>query len=300
MNLLEQYRECTLCPRNCKIDRTKNKGFCSCNDEIKVARAALHYWEEPCISKEHGSGTVFFSGCTLKCCFCQNHQISSGLVGKEITVQRLSEIFLELQKQGANNINLVTAVQYTPSIIEAFKLVQDKLQIPVVYNSGGYENIKTLQLLENYVDIYLPDLKYYDSNLSKQYSKAEDYFEKASEAIREMVRQKGAPVFDEHGILKQGVIIRHMVLPGSYKDSIRLLHWIKENLPPKQFMVSIMSQYTPYYKSSEYPQINRKLTTYEYEKVIEEAIELELVDGYMQEKSSAKEEYTPPFDLEGV
>ncbi len=300
MNLLEQYKACTLCPRNCQIDRTKNKGFCSSNDKIRVARAALHYWEEPCISKENGSGTVFFSGCTLKCCFCQNHQISSGSVGKEITVQRLSEIFLELQGQGANNINLVTAVQYTPSVIEALKLVKEKLHIPVVYNSGGYENIKTLQLLENYVDIYLPDLKYYDSNFSRQYSKAEDYFEKASEAIREMVRQKGRPVFDEKGIMKQGVIIRHMVLPGGYKDSIQLLHWIKENLPPKQFMISIMSQYTPHYKSSEYPKINRRLTTYEYEKVIEEAIALELVNGYMQEKSSAKKEYTPPFDFKGV
>lgn len=300
MNSLEAYRNCTLCPRNCKIDRRYKKGFCSCTDQIMVARAALHYWEEPCISKDHGSGTIFFSGCSLKCCFCQNYQISNGKIGKEISAQRLGEIFLELQEQGANNINLVTAVQYTPSIIEALQSVQDRLKIPVVYNTGGYETVSTLKRLEEYVDIYLPDFKYYDSQLSKQYSKAGDYFERASESIQEMIRQKGAPIFDENGIMQQGVMIRHMVLPGSYKDSIQLLHWIKENLPPKQFILSIMSQYTPCYKSSEYPQINRRLTTYEYEKVIEEAIALDLVDGYMQEKSSAKGEYTPPFDLEGV
>lgn len=300
MDPIEIYENCTLCPRNCQINRRKIKGFCSCNDKVKVARAALHYWEEPCISGVKGSGTVFFSGCTLKCCFCQNHSISSGGFGKEITVERLGKIFLELQEQGANNINLVTAVQYVPSIIAALDLVRDKLSIPVVYNSGGYESITTLKMLEDYVDIYLPDLKYYDSMLSTRYSKAEDYFVQASETVKEMIRQKGTPVFDENGMMKSGVIIRHMVLPGCYRDSIKLLHWMKENLPSGQFMVSILSQYTPYYKSNEYPEINRRLTTYEYEKVLNEAIALDLVDGYMQEKSSAKEEYTPPFDLEGV
>ncbi len=300
MDHMKIYEKCSLCPRNCQVNRTKTNGFCLSKNKVKIARAALHYWEEPCISGKKGSGTVFFSGCTLRCCFCQNHHISSGGFGKEITEERLGEIFLELQDKGANNINLVTAVQYVPSVIKALDLVRDKLSIPIVYNSGGYESVETLKKLEDYVDVYLPDLKYYAPFLSKRYSQAEDYFDKASKAIKEMIRQKGAPVFDENGMMKKGVIVRHMVLPGYYQDSIKLLHWMKQELPFKQFMVSILSQYTPYYKSCEYPEINRRLTTYEYEKVLNEAMELGFVDGYMQEKSSAKEEYTPPFDLEGV
>ena len=300
MNQLPGYEDCSLCPRNCHVDRNIVRGYCKCGQNLKIARAALHYWEEPCISGGNGSGTVFFSGCTLKCCFCQNFNISSEGFGEEITVERLSEIFLELQEKGANNINLVTATQYLPSVLEALDQVRGKLKIPVVYNCGGYEKKETIEALKGYVDIFLPDLKYHDPELSKVYSKAEDYFEVASEAVKTMIEMTGAPEFDENGIMKKGVIIRHMILPGCYKDSMYLLHWIKENLPENGFLLSLMSQYTPFYKSYLYPKINRRLTTYEYEKVLDEAIRLGLENGYMQEKSSAKEEYTPPFDLQGV
>lgn len=300
MNQLSGYEDCSLCPRNCHVDRRNSKGFCQCGTKIKIARAALHYWEEPCISGKSGSGTVFFSGCTLRCCFCQNYRISSEGVGEEITEERLAEIFLELQQKGANNINLVTATQYLPSVLQALDMVKGQLHIPIVYNCGGYEKRETIEALKDYVDIFLPDFKYYDGDLSRQYSKAEDYFEVASEAIRTMIRITGSPEFDENGIMKKGVIVRHMILPGCYRDSIQILRWMKEHLPQESFLVSLMSQYTPFYKSGQYPKINRRLTTYEYEKVLDEAIALGLDNGYMQEKSSAKEEYTPPFDLEGV
>lgn len=296
------YDCCTLCPRMCRADRTRGVGFCRAGDTVKAARAALHPWEEPCISGTSGSGTVFFSGCTLKCVFCQNHTLSHENFGKEITVERLAEIFLELQEKGAHNINLVTATQYLPSIKEALDLARPAFKLPVVYNSGGYERIETLREFSDYIDIYLPDLKYYDSSLSEKYSAAGDYFQKASAAIKEMIRLTGGLSWDAENktLLKKGVIIRHMVLPGAKNDSIRLLHWIKEELPPGQYLLSLMSQYTPFYKSSLYPEINRRITSYEYNKVVDTAIELGLIDGYMQEKSSAREEYTPPFDLSGI
>ena len=294
------YKECNLCPRECGVDRSISTGFCKSGDKLKVARAALHYWEEPCISGKYGSGTVFFSGCNLKCCFCQNYNISSDCFGKEISIERLGDIFLELQDKGANNINLVTAVQYIPSIIMALDNVKHKLYIPVVYNSGGYEIISTLDILKDYVDIYLPDIKYFDMELSKRYSVAEDYFEKASKAVLKMIDNAGKLKFNDKGIMQRGVIVRHMVLPSCYKDSIKILNWIKENLPEDKFLISLMSQYTPFYKACDYPEINRRVTTYEYNKVVDEALRLGLERGYIQEKSSAKEEYTPPFDLEGV
>ena len=283
MNHSKIYENCSLCPRNCHIDRTSSLGFCQSSSQIKAARAALHHWEEPCISGTRGSGAVFFSGCTLRCCFCQNYSISSETYGKEISEQKLVQIFLELQNQGAHNINLVTATQYLPSILNALDRIKDKLNIPVVYNSSGYEKPETIRLLKDYVDIYLPDLKYFSSKLSQKYSKAEDYFK-----------------VDSDGILQKGVIIRHLVLPNCRKDSITLLHWIKETLPDKSYLISLLSQYTPFYKSHEYPELNRRITTYEYESVLKEAISLGLVEGFMQEKSSAKEEYTPPFNLEGL
>lgn len=296
------YNSCTLCPRMCGIDRTRTRGFCKAGDTVKVARAALHPWEEPCISGTAGSGTVFFSGCTLKCVFCQNHSLSHENFGKEISVERLAQIFLELQEKGAHNINLVTATHYLPSIKKALDLARPALTLPIVYNCGGYERIETLREFSDYIDVYLPDLKYYDSSLSKKYSAAEDYFQTASAAIQEMIRLTGGLSWDsgDPPLLKKGVIIRHMVLPGARDDSIRLLHWIKEALPPGQYLLSLMSQYTPFYKSSQYPEINRRITSYEYNKVIDTAISLGLLEGYMQEKSSAKEEYTPPFDLSGV
>ena len=296
------YTSCTLCPRMCKADRTASRGFCQAGDTVKIARAALHPWEEPCISGTNSSGTVFFSGCTLKCIFCQNYTLSHENFGKEISIARLAEIFLELQQQGAHNINLVTATHFLPSIKEALDMVREDLHIPVVYNCGGYERIETLREYSDYIDIYLPDLKYYDSNRSEKYSAAKDYFSVASKAIEEMIRLTGGLTWDpdQPMLLKKGVLIRHMVLPGAKDDSIKLLHWMKDTLPEGQFLVSLMSQYTPFYKSHLYPEINRRITSYEYDKVLDTAIELGHVNGYMQEKSSAKEEYTPPFDLSGV
>lgn len=297
------YRSCMLCPRCCHTDRTKSLGFCRSSYQVKVARAALHPWEEPCISGTRGSGTIFFSGCTLGCCFCQNFPISHEGFGKEISSIELADIFLRLQEQGAHNLNLVTPTQYLPSIVEALDLVQDHLAIPVVYNCGGYERVKVIKALKNYVDIWLPDLKYQDSIISSRYSQAADYFQCASNAILQMIRQTGAPSLDEQGIMKSGVVIRHMVLPGLREDSIRLLHWMKDALPPQSYYISLLSQYTPYYhakKGGDFPEISRRITTYEYEKVLDTAIQLGLTDGFMQEKSSAREEYTPPFDLEGI
>ena len=300
MEALLDFTNCHLCPRNCGINRNISVGFCGCGSTLKAARAALHHWEEPCISGTRGSGAVFFSGCTLKCCFCQNHLISQGTLGKELSPKRLGEIFLSLQEQGAHNIDLITATQFLPQILPALDLVKHKLHIPVIYNCGGYEKIETLALLKDYIDIYLPDLKYFDSSLSWRYSKAKNYFEIASEAIPYMIEQTGELRYDAQGILQKGVIIRHMVLPGCKEDSIQLLHWIKENLPKGNYLLSLLSQYTPFYKSSDYPEINRRITTYEYNKVLDTAISLGLTQGFMQEKSSAKEEYTPPFDLEGI
>ena len=300
--MFNPYESCTLCPRMCKADRRTSRGFCQAGDTLKITRAALHPWEEPCISGTNGSGTVFFSGCTLKCIFCQNYNISHENYGKEIPIERLSEIFLELQEKGAHNINLVTGTHFLPSIRKALDLVRDQLNIPVVLNCGGYERVETLREYSDYIDIYLPDLKYYDSHLAKKYSAAGDYFQVASKAIEEMIRLTGGLKWnpEQPDLLQKGVIIRHMVLPGAKDDSIRLLHWMKETLPEGSYMLSLMSQYTPFYKSHLYPEINRRITSYEYNKVLDTAIELGLVNGYMQEKSSAKEEYTPPFDLSGV
>ncbi len=296
------YDSCTLCPRMCGVNRRTGTGFCGQGALPRIARAALHMWEEPAISGTRGSGTVFFSGCTLKCVFCQNYRISHENFGKEISVSRLSDIFLSLQDQGAHNINLVTATQFLPSVLEALDLVRGKLAIPVVYNCGGYERPEIIRQLDGYVDIYLPDLKYYDPVLSETYSGASGYFTYASEAIQEMIRQTGGLSWDSRdpSLLSRGVILRHMVLPGARKDSIRLLHWIKETLPPHSFLISLLSQYTPFYQSCLHPEINRRITSYEYRSVVDAALELGLDQGYMQQKSSAKEEYTPPFDLQGV
>ncbi|HIX98704.1 radical SAM protein [Faecalicatena fissicatena] len=294
------YRDCTLCPRMCHANRYVRTGICGCGPEIRAARAALHFWEEPCISGQDGSGAVFFSGCTLKCCYCQNYPISRGEVGKAISQERLEEIFLELQDQGARNIDLITATQFLPSILPVLEKVRPKLHIPIVYNCGGYERVETLRMLEGYVDVYLPDLKYFSSDKAKKYSGAPDYFQHASAAVEEMIRQTEKPVFDENGILVRGTLIRHMVLPGQKEDSIRLLGWMAENLPKGGFLLSLLSQYTPFFKAAEHPQINRRLTSYEYGKVLDAALELGLDTGYMQERSSAREEYTPPFDLEGL
>jgi putative pyruvate formate lyase activating enzyme len=289
---------CKLCPRKCGIDRTKNIGFCGGGANIKAARAELHYWEEPCISGSGGSGAVFFSGCSLKCCFCQNYSISAENFGKEISIERLADIFLELQEKGAHNINLVNPTHYVPWIIKALNEVKLKLYIPVLYNSGGYESTETLKTLDGYIDIYLPDIKYQDSERAKKYSCASDYFDAAAKAVIEMYRQVGKIEYSGE-TLKKGLLIRHMVMPGGSYDSIGILEWIAENLPKDEILVSIMSQYTPSYRSRDFAEINRQITKREYNSVIDRVCELGL-NGFMQEKSSADEEYTPKFDLTGI
>ncbi|OGO88647.1 MAG: radical SAM protein [Clostridiales bacterium GWF2_36_10] len=291
---------CNNCPRECGIDREASLGFCGCGKKIKVARAALHFWEEPCISGINGSGTVFFSGCTLRCCYCQNYLISSEGFGKEISVERLSEIFLELQTKGAHNINLVTATQYISDVLRALDMVKTKLQIPVVYNCGGYERVETIRTLKGYVDIYLPDFKYNSNDLAKKYSGADNYFEIATEAIKEMIDQTDGMVYDKNNTLQKGVIIRHMVLPGARNDSIAILNWINEFLPRGKYLLSLMSQYTPTIKSCEHKEINRKITTFEYNSVVNEAIRLGLTNCFIQQRSSANIDYTPLFDFEGI
>ena len=292
-------KSCELCPRRCGADRTKTVGFCGGGVLPRLAKAYLHMWEEPCISGTRGSGTVFFSGCSLKCCFCQNYRISAENFGKEIPVNRLAEIFLELQDKGAHNINLVSATHYVPQVIEALDLCKGRLNIPVAYNSGGYELPETIEMLRGYVDIFMPDFKYYDSEISEKYSAAKDYFSYASAAIGKMIEIAGKPVYVENGLMKSGVIIRHMVLPSHRKDSEKILRTIAEMYPKNSYLLSLMSQYTPFYKSCEHKEINRRISTYEYEKVAQVAAELGF-DGFMQERSSAKEEYTPDFDLSGI
>ena len=294
---------CTLCPRRCGADRAAGRtGFCGAGATLKAARAALHHWEEPCISGTRGSGTVFFSGCTLKCCFCQNYPISAEGLGKEITVEHLAEIFLNLQAQGAHNINLVTPGQWQPWIIAALDIARAKgLRLPIVCNTGGYETVESVEAWRGYIDIWLADLKYVSSALSAELSAAPDYFAEAKPAIEAMMAQAGHPVFDSEGILQKGVILRHLALPGHVADSkavLRRLAALREETGV-EFIPSLMSQFTPFYKAAEHG-LGRRITTYEYRQVIDEAVRLGLTDGYMQEKSSAREEYTPPFDLEGV
>ncbi|MBE6889052.1 MAG: radical SAM protein [Ruminococcaceae bacterium] len=287
---------CTLCPRKCGADRTVSVGFCGMSDKLKAARAGLHFWEEPCISGTNGSGTVFFSGCVMRCCYCQNHEISAQGNGKEISVSRLAEIFLELQGQGAHNINLVSPTHFVPQIIEALDIVKGSLKIPVVYNTGGYERIETLKMLEGYIDIYLPDIKYFSDEAAKL-SQAPNYFDTAMEAVGEMVRQTGKPSFDGE-LLKKGVIVRHMVLPYMYKDSVEVIRRLGERFGD-DILFSLMSQYTPFHKAKDDPRLGRRITTFEYRKALDAVTQAGL-SGYMQQRSSAKEEYTPAFDLSGL
>nr|WP_294569577.1 radical SAM protein [uncultured Subdoligranulum sp.] len=298
---------CTLCPRACGADRAAGQtGFCGADDRLLVARAALHHWEEPCLSgapeDARGSGTVFFSGCTLRCCYCQNYPISQHGVGKAITPERLAGIFLRLQQDGARNLNLVTATQYLPQVRQALESARAAgLTLPVVYNTGGYETLAAVKALDGYVDIWLTDFKYASPELAERYSAARNYPAVAEAALRQMLRQTGAPVYDAEGFLQRGVIVRHLALPGCVQDSRTVLQTLarirRETGVP--FLSSLMSQFTPFYKAAEYG-LGRRITTYEYRKVVDEAVRLGLTDGYMQEKSSAREEYTPPFDLEGV
>ncbi len=268
--------------------------------EVMAARAALHFWEEPCISGTEGSGAVFFSGCTLRCVFCQNHEIAAGAVGKPVTEERLSRIFLELQEKGANNINLVTATQFLPTVIPALQHAKKMgLTIPIVYNTGGYEKVETLRLLEELVDIWLPDCKYRSAELAARYSRAADYPETVKTALAEMVRQTGAPLFDRRGMMKKGVIVRHLVLPGCVSDSKDVLEYLWDTFG-NQIYVSIMSQYTPLPHVADYPEINRKVTDEEYEEIVDYARFLGMSQVYIQEGGCVGESFIPPFNYEGI
>lgn len=287
---------CNQCPRKCNIDRDSKTGICGVNSEYKIARAALHYWEEPCISGEEGSGTVFFSGCSLKCVFCQNSVISDGCFGKEISEERLIEIFKELEDSGADNINLVSPTQYALQLADT--LSKYKPGIPVVYNTGGYDSVESLKALDGLIDIYLTDMKYVSPSVSKKYSRAENYFEVCSKAVLEMRRQQPEDIF-ENGLMKKGMIIRHLVLPGNISQGMKMLDWVDENLS-NQTIISLMGQYMPCAKAEDYPTINRKISKREYDTVILHAEKLGFENVYIQELDSSSQEYIPDFDLTGV
>lgn len=294
---------CNLCPRNCDVARKQGQiGVCGVSgDGIVGARAALHMWEEPCISGEHGSGTVFFSGCPLRCIYCQNYQIARAEIGKFISVERLSEIFLELQNEKqAENINLVTPTHYTMEIIEAVCSAKKQgLHIPIVYNCSGYEKVETLKKLEEIVDIYLTDFKYVDKSLAARYSKAPDYPEVARNALAEMVRQVGKPKFDEREMMIQGVIVRHLVLPNAVDNAKEVVKYVYETYGNQVFL-SLMNQYTPLPQVKEYPEINRKVTEEEYDEVVDYAIEIGVEQAFIQEGETAEESFIPAFDCEGI
>ena len=271
-------------------------GRCKATDKVKLAIASIHNFEEPCISGENGSGTVFFSNCNLKCVFCQNYKISQGGLGKEISTEQLANIFMDEQNKKAENINLVTPTMYVYQIIEAIKIARNKgLKIPIVYNSNGYENVETIKKLNGYIDIYLPDLKYYDDDLAFKYSGIKNYFKNATSAIKEMYNQVGSPVLDENGMMKKGLIIRHLVLPNNIQNSKNVLKWINDNID-KNVFVSVMAQYFPTHKAKEFPEINRKLTKDEYEEIENYLYSLELDNGYIQELGEHEEEYVPDFE----
>jgi len=294
--MLEQLEKCEICPFRCKANRLKGQiGKCGCNDKIKIDLYSLHYFEEPCISGKNGSGTVFFSGCNLNCIYCQNYKISKERKGYEITIEELADIFLKQQENGANNINLVTPTMYAYQIIEALKIAKKKgLTLPVIYNTNGYENVETIQALKGFIDVYLPDLKYYYNELAIKYSKAPNYFEIATTAILEMIKQVGKPEFDENGLIKKGVIIRHLVLPNYIQNSKHILKWLKENVETKAY-VSVMAQYFPTYKAKEDEKINRKLTKKEYSEIEKYLYLLNIENGYMQDLGKHEEEYVPEF-----
>lgn len=288
---------CKLCPRQCGLDRSATIGVCLSGAEPRLARAALHLWEEPCISGERGSGTVFFSGCSLKCRFCQNDKISRGNYGKTVSVARLREIYFELIAQGAHNINLVNPTHWAEAILES---LGDGLPVPLVYNSGGYDLVDTLKRFEGKVQIYLPDMKYADSALAAALSGAPDYPETAAAAIREMFRQTGPYRLDESGMLQRGLIIRHLILPGHLENTFRVIDWVSRSFEPGQVLFSLMSQYTPAGDIARFPELQRRLTQEEYDACYDYLADSGIEDGFFQELSSAEEEYIPPFDCQGV
>lgn len=301
MKNMNKYENCLLCPRKCGINRsTGQTGVCGVSSEIKVARAALHYWEEPCISGKRGSGAVFFSGCSLHCVFCQNREISDGKEGKVISKERLSDIFMELAGKGANNINLVTPGQYIPDIVWAVNDAKSRgMKLPIIYNTSGYENVTELKLLEGIVDVYLPDFKYMDSTLSAMYSRAKDYPSVAKQALSEMVRQQPDVVIDDAtGLIQKGVIVRQLLLPGHVNDAKAVLKYLYDTYHDHVY-ISMMSQFTPI-ALKDYPEINRTVTRREYERLIDYALEIGITNAFIQEGDVAKDSFIPAFDCEGV
>ena len=294
----ELLENCNICPHKCNIKRNKGKiGRCKATNKIKVALYSVHNFEEPCISGEKGSGTVFFSNCNLNCIYCQNYEISQQGRGKEISIEELSDIFIKQQKRNVENINLVTPTSYVPQIIEAIKIARKKgLNIPIVYNTNGYENIETIKMLDGYVDIYLPDLKYYYNDIAKKYSKIDNYFEIATKAIKEMEKQIGKTVIDENGIMKKGIIIRHLVLPNNIENSKKILKWIRENMNNDTY-ISVMAQYFPTYKAKEDLELNRKLTKQEWREIEEYIEKLGIENGFIQELGEHEEEYVPKWEF---
>ena len=295
---MKELEKCEICPHKCKVNRALgNRGRCRCNDKIKIALASIHNYEEPCISGKNGSGTIFFSNCNLKCIYCQNYEISQLDKGKEITIDHLAEIFINQQNKNVNNINLVTPTMYVPHIIEAIKIARNNgLKIPIIYNSNGYENVETIKMLDGYIDVYLPDLKYYSNEIAKKYSKIDNYFSNAVNAIKEMQKQVGNPIFNEDGIIQKGVIIRHLILPNHILNTKKILKYIKENFDENTY-ISVMAQYFPTYKAKDDDKINRKISKKEYKEVEEYLYLLNLKNGYIQELGEHEEEYVPNFDL---
>ena len=293
---MKELEKCQICPHNCKVNRAQGQiGRCKCNDKIKIALVSTHEYEEPCISGKNGSGTVFFSNCNLNCIYCQNYEISQLGKGREITIEELADIFIKQQAKGVNNINLVTPTMYAYQIIEAIKIARKNgLGIPIIYNTNGYERVETIKALDGYIDVYLPDLKYYSDTLSKKYSNVDKYFEVATKAIKEMYRQVGQATFNEEGIIQKCVIVRHLILPNHLQNTKHILKWIKENLG--DIYVSIMAQYFPTYKAKGDSLIGRKLTKKEYKEIENFLYTLDLQNGYIQELGEHEEEYVPEWD----
>lgn len=325
MNYLNLLDECTLCHRNCKVNRHNNQiGFCKASNKVKLAKASLHLWEEPPISQEKGSGTIFFSHCNFRCVFCQNYNISQGtkenfsksntenttkvynsdcdssFIGMEVSIERLSQIFLELQQKGANNINLVTPTHYVPQIIESLKIAKkNNLTIPILYNTNSYDSIETIKLLDGYIDVYLPDFKYFNDKYAIKYSNAKDYSSNAMEVIAEMLKQVGKPVFNEAGLIVKGVIIRHLMLPGLLFDSKKVVDYIYSNFGDAVY-ISLMNQYIPMFNACNYPEINKPLNPKHYDSLINYALELGVKNGFIQDTGTNNTSYVPDFNLEGI
>lgn len=296
---MDLISKCEICPRKCKVNRYEKKGYCRCDDKVRIALVSKHYFEEPCISGRNGSGTIFFSNCNLNCIFCQNHDISQGGKGIDVTVERIAEIMLEQQERGANNINLVTPTMYVEQIIKAIDIAKDDgLNIPIVYNTNGYEEVETIKKLNGYIDIYLPDFKYFTNELAIKYSKAPNYFEKVTSVLLEMQSQFDEYVFNGE-IMKKGMIVRHLVLPNHIQNSKNVLKWIKENLR-KDIYVSVMAQYFPTYKAVGDELIGRKLSFSEYRKIEQYFYGLDIKNGYIQDLGKHEEEFVPDFNMDNV